>query len=153
MKQVLSADDVVRMKAQTTPHNNVTLLCPWQAQACLNMLQLAHYENMDISLSNDIHVILTHRSLNFDFWPGFDECCPNVRRWGHPAFYKTRMGSFMVMVGLSVSHPTHLAPMMKKSIATPLLVLMADYRVKFILLFTKINTLQKQQVSNYYFSR
>jgi hypothetical protein len=101
------------------------------------MLQLAHYERMDISLSNGIHVILTHRSLNFDFWPGFDEIWPTVRRWGHPACYKTRTESFMVMVGLSVSHPTHLAPMIKKSIATPLLVHKTGYRVKFILVLQK----------------
>ena len=84
MKQVPSAHDVVRMKAQTTPHNNVTLLhkqalnwtptssCLWQAQVCLNMLQLAHYDRMDNSLSSGIHVILTHCNLNFDFWPDFD---------------------------------------------------------------------------------
>jgi hypothetical protein len=78
MKQVLSAHDVVRMKAQTTPHSNVTLLhkqalnwtpnssCRWLAQACLNTLQLAHYERMDISLSSGIHVILTATEiLNF----------------------------------------------------------------------------------------
>jgi hypothetical protein len=99
MKQVLSAHDVVRMKAQTTPHNNVTLLhkqaldwtpnssCRWQAQACLNMLQRAHYERMDISLSSGIHVILTHCNLNFYFWPGFDAFWPTVHGWGYPQLY------------------------------------------------------------------
>jgi hypothetical protein len=42
------------------------------------MLQLARYERMEISLSNGLHEILTHRSFSSDFWPGFDTFWPTV---------------------------------------------------------------------------
>ena len=86
MTQVFNARDVVRMKAQITPHNAVkflhkqaldltaTSISRWQAQACLNVLQRAHYERLDMCLANGMQVILIHYNLKFDFWPGLAHC-------------------------------------------------------------------------------
>jgi hypothetical protein len=91
MKQAVSAHDVVRMKAQITPHKDDTFLhkqalhwtpnssSGWQAQACLKMLQLIRYKSLDICLWNGRRTTLIHCNLNFNFWPGYEAFRPTVR--------------------------------------------------------------------------